>query len=60
MLLEIPIAYAYLRVTQGLRHIGGYSSSEMYDENIYRRPIGLGVLVAIIILFSLALIYFIF
>jgi multicomponent Na+:H+ antiporter subunit D len=59
MLIEIPIAYAYLRITQGLRHIGGYSSSEIYDENIYRRPIGLGVLVAIIILFALALIYFI-
>jgi multicomponent Na+:H+ antiporter subunit D len=60
MLLEIPIAYAYLRITQGLRYLGGYSSSEMYNENLYRRPIGLGVLVAIIILFTLALIYFIF
>jgi multicomponent Na+:H+ antiporter subunit D len=60
MLLEIPMAYAYLRITQGLRYIGGYSSSEMYNENLYRRPIGVGVLVAIIILFSLALIYFIF
>jgi multicomponent Na+:H+ antiporter subunit D len=59
MLIEIPIAYAYLRVTQGLRYLGGYSSSESYDENTYRRPIGLGVLVAIIILFALALIYFI-
>ncbi len=60
MLLEIPIAYAYLRITQGFRYIGGYSSSEMYNENLYRRPIGVGVLVAIIILFALALIYFIF
>jgi multicomponent Na+:H+ antiporter subunit D len=60
MLLEIPVAYAYLRITQGLRYMGGYSSSEMYNENIYRRPIGVGVLVAIIILFALALIYFIF
>ena len=59
MLLEIPIAYAYFRITQGLRYIGGYSSSEMYNENLYRRPIGVGVLVAIIILFALALIYFI-
>jgi len=60
MLLEIPMAYAYLRITQGLRYLGGYSSSEMYNENLYRRPIGVGVLVAIIILFALALIYFIF
>jgi multicomponent Na+:H+ antiporter subunit D len=60
MFLEIPIAYAYLRITQGFRYISGYSSSEMYNENLYRRPIGVGVLVAIIILFALALIYFIF
>jgi multicomponent Na+:H+ antiporter subunit D len=60
MILEIPVAYAYLRITQGLRYIGGYSSSEMYHEDLYRRPIGVGVLVAIIILFALALIYFIF
>ena len=60
MLLEIPIAYAYLRITQGFRYIGGYSSSEMYNENLYRRPIGVGVLVAIIVLFALALIYIIF
>jgi multicomponent Na+:H+ antiporter subunit D len=60
MLIEIPIAYAYLRITQGFRYVGGYSSSEVYNENIYRRPIGLGVLVAIIVLFALALIYFIF
>jgi len=60
MLLEIPIAYAYLRITKGFRYMGGYSSSEMYNENIYRRPIGVGVLVAIIILFALALIYFMF
>jgi multicomponent Na+:H+ antiporter subunit D len=60
MLLEIPAAYTYLRITQGLRYLGGYSSGETYNENLYRRPIGLGVLVAIIILFALALIYFIF
>jgi len=30
-----------------------------YDENIYRRPIGLGVLIAIILLFLYGLIYFI-
>ncbi len=59
MIIEIPVAYAYLRITQGLRYIGGYSSSEMYNENIYRRPIGVGVLVAIIILFAIALVYFI-
>jgi multicomponent Na+:H+ antiporter subunit D len=60
MLIEIPIAYLYLRVTQGWRHTGGYSSSEMYNENVYRRPIGLGVLVAIILLFAFALIHFVF
>jgi multicomponent Na+:H+ antiporter subunit D len=60
MILEIPAAYAYLRITQGFRYLGGYSSSEMYNENLYRRPIGVGVLVTIIILFTLALIYFIF
>jgi multicomponent Na+:H+ antiporter subunit D len=60
MIFEIPAAYLYFRITQGLRYLGGYSSGETYDENLYRRPIGLGVLVAIIILFALALIYFIF
>ena len=30
-----------------------------YDENVYRRPIGLGVLIAIILLFFYGLIYFI-
>jgi multicomponent Na+:H+ antiporter subunit D len=35
-----------------LRHMG-------YDENVYRRPIGLGVLLAIILLFFYGLIYFI-
>ena len=30
-----------------------------YDENVYRRPIGLGVLIAIILLFLYGLIYFI-
>ena len=60
MFLEIPAAYAYLRITQGLRYVSGYSSSEIYNENLYRRPIGVGVLVAIIILFAFALIYFIF
>jgi len=60
MLIEIPIAYVYLRITQGWRHIGGYSSSESYNENVYRRPIGLGVLVAIILLFAFALIHLVF
>ena len=60
MILEIPAAYAYLRITQGLRYVSGYSSAESYDENLYRRPIGVGVLVAITLLFALALIYFIF
>ena len=60
MLLEIPVAYAYLRITQGLRHVSGYSSDETYDENLYRRPIGVGVLVAIILLFAFALIHFVF
>jgi multicomponent Na+:H+ antiporter subunit D len=60
MILEIPIAYVWLRITQGLSYLGGYSSSEVYNENLYRRPIGVGVLVAIIILFALALIHFIF
>jgi multicomponent Na+:H+ antiporter subunit D len=60
MLLEIPAAYAYLRITQGLRYVSGYSSDETYDENLYRRPIGVGVLVAIILLFAFALIHFVF
>jgi multicomponent Na+:H+ antiporter subunit D len=60
MLLEIPVAYAYLRITQGFRYVSGYSSDETYNENLYRRPIGVGVLVAIILLFAFALIHFIF
>jgi multicomponent Na+:H+ antiporter subunit D len=60
MLLEIPAAYAYLRITQGLRYVSGYSSDETYDENLYRRPIGVGVLVAMILLFAFALIHFVF
>jgi hypothetical protein len=60
MLLEIPAAYAYLRFTQGLRYVSGYSSDETYNENLYRRPIGVGVLVAIILLFAFALIHFVF
>lgn len=60
MIFEIPVAYAYLRITQGLRHVSGYSSDETYNENLYRRPIGVGVLVAIILLFAFALIHFVF
>jgi len=60
MIFEIPAAYAYLRITRGLRYVSGYSSAEMYNENLYRRPIGVGVLVAIILLFAFALIHFIF
>lgn len=59
-IIEIPTAYIYLRITKGLRYVGGYSSGETYDENLYRRPIGVGVLLAIILLFAFALIYFIF
>ena len=57
--LEILAAYAYQRTTRGLRYVSGYSSSEIYEENLYRRPIGVGVLVAIILLFVFALIYFV-
>jgi len=60
MILEIPAAYAHQRMARGLRHMSGYSSTEAYNENLYRRPIGVGVLVAIIVLFTLALIHFIF
>jgi multicomponent Na+:H+ antiporter subunit D len=60
VILEILVAYVYLRITQGLRYVSGYSSAEVYNENLYRRPIGVGVLVAIIILFLYALIHFIF
>jgi multicomponent Na+:H+ antiporter subunit D len=60
MIVEIPAAYAYLRITQGFRYLSGYSSAETYNENIYRRPIGVGVLVAIILLFAFALIHFLF
>ncbi|MBW1715875.1 MAG: Na(+)/H(+) antiporter subunit D [Deltaproteobacteria bacterium] len=60
MIFEIPAAYIYLRITRGLRYVSGYSSAEMYNENLYRRPIGVGVLVAIILLFAFALIHFIF
>lgn len=60
MIVEIPAAYAYLRITQGFRYVSGYSSAETYNENIYRRPIGVGVLVAIILLFAFALIHFVF
>ena len=59
-ILEIPTAYVYLRITKGLRYVSGFSSGETYDENLYRRPIGVGVLLAIILLFAFALIYFIF
>jgi len=59
-ILEILTAYVYLRITKGLRYVSGYSSSEAYDEDLYRRPIGVGVLLAIIFLFAFALIYFIF
>ncbi len=59
-ILEILAAYVYLRITQGLRYLSGYSSSEIYDENLYRRPIGVGILVGIILLFAFALIHFIF
>jgi multicomponent Na+:H+ antiporter subunit D len=60
LILEILVAYIYLRITQGLRYVSGYSSAEVYDENLYRRPIGVGVLVAIIILFLYALLHFVF
>jgi multicomponent Na+:H+ antiporter subunit D len=60
MIFEIPAAYIYLRITRGLRYVSGYSSAELYNENLYRRPIGVGVLVAIILLFAFALIHFIF
>jgi multicomponent Na+:H+ antiporter subunit D len=60
MIFEIPAAYIYLRITRGLRYVSGYSSAETYNENLYRRPIGVGVLVAIILLFAFALIHFIF
>ncbi|MBW2001042.1 MAG: Na(+)/H(+) antiporter subunit D [Deltaproteobacteria bacterium] len=60
LILEIPTAYVYLRITKGLRYVSGYSSDETYDEDLYRRPIGVGVLLAIILLFVFALIYFIF
>lgn len=59
-ILEIPTAYIYLRITKGLRYVSGYSSGETYNEGLYRRPIGVGVLIAIIMLFVFALIYFIF
>jgi multicomponent Na+:H+ antiporter subunit D len=59
-ILEIIAAYVYRRITHGLRYVSGYSSGEIYDENLYRRPIGVGVLVAIILLFIYALIHFIF
>jgi len=59
-ILEIPTAFIYLRITKGLRYVSGFSSGETYDENLYRRPIGVGVLLAIILLFAFALIYFIF
>jgi len=59
-ILEIPTAYVYLRITKGLRYVSGFSSGETYDEDLYRRPIGVGVLLAIILLFVFALIYFIF
>lgn len=59
-ILEILTAYIYLRMAKGLRYMSGYSSSEVYDANLYRRPIGVGVLVAIILLFAYALIHFVF
>ena len=59
-ILEILTAYIYLRMAKGMRYVSGYSSSEVYDANLYRRPIGVGVLVAIILLFAYALIHFIF
>ncbi len=59
-ILEIPTAYIYFRITKGLRYVSGYSSGETYNEGLYRRPIGVGVLIAIILLFVFALIYFIF
>ncbi len=59
-ILEIITAYVYLRITKGVRYVSGFSSGETYDEDLYRRPIGVGVLLAIIFLFAFALIYFIF
>ena len=59
-ILEILTAYVYLRITKGLRYVSEYSSGETYDEDLYRRPMGVGVLLAIIFLFAFALIYFIF
>lgn len=57
LILEILTAYVYLRITQGLKYVSGYSTSEIYDENLYRRPIGVGVFATIILLFTLVLFY---
>jgi len=60
--LDIFIAHAYQRATKSLRfrYVSGYSSSEVYDESLHKRPIGVGVLVAVILLSVFALVHFIF
>jgi len=58
--IEIPIAYIYQRITKGSRYVGGYSSSDTFNENLYRKPVGVGIFLAIILLFVFALVHLIF
>lgn len=59
---DILMAHAYQRITKrpASRYVSGYSSSEIYDEKLYRWPIGLGVLGAVIILAAFVLFHFMF
>jgi len=58
--IEIPIAYVYQRITKGNRYMTGYSSSDIFNENLYRKPVGVGIFLAILLLFVFALVHFIF
>ncbi len=58
--IEIPIAYVYQRITKGNRYTGGYSSSDTFNENLYRRPVGAGIFFAIILFLAFVLVYFVF
>ena len=57
--IEIPIAYVYQRITKGSRYVGGYSSSDTFNENLYRKPVGVGIFIAIILLLAFALVHLI-
>lgn len=58
---EIALRYVRSKTGKASRYhdIFPEGMSEIYDENIYRKPMGLGVLLAMFLLFLYGLIYFI-